>query len=173
MDRDMKRIEFFQVLAAGAATPVALAGQEAPSPGERFKQEWVSALMATLDSQLDEAGRRALMESCGRACARRGAVAAMGQAAQGDVDKLVAAIGEHVGKENVRREGNVVHLRYAKCFCPLVSAGPERLSKTYCNCSRGWAMEVFESVTGKKAAVELVSSIKRGDADCRFVIRLG
>lgn len=168
----MNRKEFFHVLAAGAATPACLAAQEAPPAGERFKQEWVSALMATLDSQLDEAGRRAVMESCGRACARRGAGAALGKAAQGDIDKLVAAIGQSVGKENVRREGNVVHLRYAKCYCPLVSAGPERLSKTYCNCSRGWAMEVFESATGKKASVELVSSIKRGDADCRFVIRL-
>ena len=54
-----------------------------------------------------------------------------------------------------------------------VASGPDRLPDTYCNCSRGWLLEVFENITGKPASVELLSSIRRGGADCRFVVRLG
>jgi predicted hydrocarbon binding protein len=156
----------------GAGTAV---GQTPPAPPadpqKGFREAWLKTLMEKMDAQLDEPSRIRLMEECGRACARRGAVAGLSKAAGGDLDKLLAAIGSHVGAENAKREGNMVRLRYTKCYCPLVSAGPERLPGTYCNCSRGWLLEVFGTVTGKPVKVEMVSSIKRGDAVCEFLIR--
>lgn len=173
----MDRKQFLNVLAAAGTLPVcACAAENAPAAtgdaGEKFKQQWLSALLAAMDSDLDEPSRRHLMESCGRACARRNALPSLEKAAAGDVDKLLAALGQHIGAENARREGNVVRLRYTKCYCPLVAAGPAVLSPTYCNCSRGWALEVFGAVTGKPVSVDLISSIRRGDPDCRFVVRL-
>lgn len=147
------------------------AAQQAADPKRKFQQEWLKALLENLDSQFDEATRTKLMEACGRACARRGAAAALAKAAGGDLDKLVVAIGSLVGPENARREGSAVRLRYTKCYCPLVGDGPDRLSNTYCHCSRGWALEVFGTVTGKPVRVELLRSIKRGDPICEFLIR--
>ncbi len=166
----MNRKQFVGALVAiGAVKSPA----QTPEEGSRmkFQQEWIKSLMENLDAQVDEPARVKVMEACGRACARRGAVTGLSKAAGGDLDKLVVALAKHVGQENVRREGSVVHLRYTKCFCPLVASGPERLPKTYCNCSRGWALEVFGAVTGKPVTVELLRSIKRGDASCDFVIR--
>jgi len=146
--------------------------QQAAERWKKMHQAWVESLMAGLDANVDEPTRTKTMLSMGRACARRSGVLREAQAAQGDVDKMVANLARHVGKENCRREGNVVHLRYPKCYCPIVGEGPERLSNTWCNCSRGWVHEVFETVTGKPVQVQLTHSIKRGDPDCRFVVRL-
>lgn len=173
----MTRKNFVAALAAAGAAPAASrAADENPAPeaanAERFKQQWVASLLTTIDSQLDPAARVKFMESCGRACAQRGAVDAFKKASGGNLDKLLQALEAHLGAGNARREGNTVHLRYAKCYCPLVSAGRERLSNTYCECSRGWALEVFQAVTGKPVTVDLLSSVKRGDADCRFTIRI-
>ncbi len=173
----MNRKEFVSALAVLGAAPVcACAADDKPSPealaAEKFKQQWLITLLANLDSQLDEPARRKLMEANGRACAQRGSLGALRGAAEGSLDKLVAAMGKILGTDNVRREGSTVHLRYSKCYCPLVGGGPERLSDTWCNCSRGWAMAIFEAVTGRPVSVELVNSIRRGAADCRFVIRV-
>jgi len=145
---------------------------DASASSLKVQQAWIKSLMENLDAQLDEPTRIKLMESCGRACARRGAVATLAKPAKGDIDKLLNALGHHVGKENATRDGNVVHLSYPTCYCPLVAAGPPRLSNTYCYCSRGWVLEVFQAVTGKSVGVELTHSIKRGDPACRFIVRL-
>jgi predicted hydrocarbon binding protein len=160
------------LLGAGQSAP---AGAQESAPADqrqKVTQAWIQSLMENLDAQLDPQARTRLMETCGRACARRGALASLAKPASGSIDKLLSALGKHIGKENATRDGNVVHLRYPKCYCPLVAAGPPRLSNTFCNCSRGWVLEVFEAVTGKPVAVELTHSIKRGDPDCRFVVRV-
>ncbi len=173
----MNRKQFVGALVAiGAGASNAQSPEPAPQKPvvdvkETFRQAWVTALMTNLDSQLDEPSRIKLMESCGRACARRGAAGQLTKAAGGDLDKLVTALGALLGKENAQRDGNTVRLRYTKCYCPLVGAGPERLSKTYCECSRGWALEVFGAALGKPVDVELLRSIKRGDSVCEFLVR--
>jgi len=172
----MDRKKFINVTSALVALGAGRASgkQEAPQPSERWQkmhQAWISSLMESLDANVDDPARTRLMLSAGRACARRSMVKTA-QACNGDMEKLVATMAKHVGQDNARREGNVVHLRYSKCYCPIVAAGPERLSNTWCHCSRGWVHEVFETVAGKPVKVELTHSIKRGDPDCRFLIHL-
>ncbi|HUV74663.1 MAG TPA: hypothetical protein VMW79_10160 [Anaerolineae bacterium] len=41
---------------------------------QKFFERWVQNLMESMDAHLDEQTRTALMESCGRACARGGAI---------------------------------------------------------------------------------------------------
>ena len=174
----MERKDFIRALAALCAAPVCCSGQEqtpssAARPQDQFKQAWVKTLIETMDAQLDAPSKVKLMETCGRACARRGAVARFREAAHGQFDELLKALEATLGAGNARREGNLVHLRYTKCYCPLVGDGPERLPDTYCNCSRGWVLEVFEAITGKPVTADLVSSIRRGNPDCRFTVRIG
>ncbi len=139
---------------------------------QKFQEAWFTGLMESMDSQLDEPTRIKLMEANGRACARRGPLKSLTAAAQGDVNKLIASLGQHLGEENCKREGDAIQLRYTKCLCPIVAAGPPLLSKTWCNCSRGGVLEIFSAVAGKPARVELTHSIKRGDAFCQFLIRV-
>ncbi len=173
----MERQEFIAALAALCAGPACQAAQEtssqAPRPQDQFRQAWVTTLIETMDAQLDGPAKVKLLEDCGRACARRGSLPSLRRSANGDVDALLKALEGYLGAGNARREGNVVHLRYSKCYCPLVADGPNRLPDSYCNCSRGWALEVFGAITGKPVTVDLISSIKRGGPDCRFTIRIG
>lgn len=134
-------------------------------------QRWVKNLIDSIDAHLDEETKIRVMESCGRACARGGAVDAA-KACQGDLDKMLSTLKRWVGKENVRKDGNVVHVVYDKCLCHLVAGGPPRLPDTYCYCSRGWLKEMFELVVGKPVDVDLTESIKRGGQKCRFTIQL-
>lgn len=146
-------------------------GQKAKDPNQKFKEDWITSLMQKLDSQLDEQTRVKLMESCGRDCARRGAIR-LAESCKGDVEKLVKTLAEYLGKENSYIEGSVIHLGYSKCLCDLVAEGPERLSDTYCICSRGWVLEMFETAAQKPVKVELLQSIKRGHPSCKFLIKL-
>ncbi len=174
----MERKEFMGALAALCAGPLCCASQEQPQPPavrpqDQFRQAWVKSLVETIDAQLDAPSRIRLMEACGRACARRGSLAPLQKAANGNLDSLVSALDAILGAGNARREGNLVHLRYTKCYCQLVADGPERLPDTYCNCSRGWVLEVFGTITGKPVSVDLLGSIRRGNPDCRFTVRIG
>ena len=162
----MNRKEF---LAAGAVLAAARsAPAQQPDASRKFREAWVAGLMENLERQLDRPARVALMESCGRSCARRGAV----KMAAGGLDKLIDALAGHIGKENARREGDAVHVTYTKCYCPLVGDGPPRLPDAWCECSRGWLLEVFGAAAGKPVQVDLLESIKRGGEKCRFVVRV-
>jgi predicted hydrocarbon binding protein len=47
-----------------------------------------------------------------------------------------------------------------------------KLSATYCNCSRGWAKELFEGALGRTVEVIMEKSIINGDNQCKFRILL-
>ena len=143
--------------------------EQSMSKKEKFTQDWIKTLMSDMDSQLDEGTRVKLMEQSGRACARQGAVNAA-IACKGNLDKFLESMRKWVGEDNVRRDGNRIHLVYSKCLCPLVQSGSERLSDTYCNCSRGWVKEMCETVLAKPVDVQLTESIKRGGKACRFIV---
>ena len=134
---------------------------------QKVVQDWVVSLMKNMDATLPESERIRVMEQCGRDCAKRGAIA-LAKQHQGDLNGLLSKLAGHLGPDNARLDGNKVFVTYNKCFCPLVGAGPERLSETYCHCSRGWLKEMLETVVGKPVEVTLKESIKRGASSCRF-----
>jgi predicted hydrocarbon binding protein len=136
---------------------------------KEFTERWVTNLVRSMDAHLDEEIEINLMESCGRACAREGAVDAA-KKCDGDLTKLLSILEKWIGKGNVERDGNVVRIVYPKCLCHLVAKGPPRLPDTYCYCSRGWLKEMFETVTANPVDVELLQSIKRGAEQCSFTI---
>jgi len=156
----------------GMANAPKLAGQEAPKtedPQSGFRNEWIKTFLHNLDSTMVESARVRFMESCGRDCARRGAVK-MAEPFKGNLDGFIAAMAGHLGKDNVRREGSLVTLQYPECYCPMVSKIQEKISDTWCVCSKGWVLVMFGIAADKPVNVKLAQSIKRGDAVCRFEI---
>ncbi|HEX9935243.1 MAG TPA: DUF6144 family protein [bacterium] len=137
---------------------------------QKFREGWVQALLKNLDKRIGKKTRVGFMESCGRDCARRGAIK-MTEDCMGDADKLVAKLAGMLGKDNAVRRGDTVRLVYNKCYCPMVSKGPARLSDTWCDCSRGWVLEMFGTCTGKPVKVACLASIKRGDPRCEFEVK--
>jgi hypothetical protein len=136
-----------------------------------FARRWVKGLMENLDAQLTEPQRVALMEARGRGCARGGPTK-MAEAFKGKLDAFIAEMAKHMDPDGVRREGNVVKVTYSACYCPMVAEIREPLSPTYCACSVGWLKEMYETVTGKPATVEVLETVKRGGKVCRFNVTL-
>jgi hypothetical protein len=124
-----------------------------------FAQKWVQNMIDGMDAYLDEEMKITLMESCGRACARGGPIRSA-KACHGDVDRLLSTLQKWIGKENVQKNGDIVHLNYLKCYCHLMATGPETLPNTYCYCSQGWIKEMFETVLNHPVQVQLHESIK-------------
>jgi len=136
-----------------------------------FLHNWISNLMKNMEQHLDEKHRIDLLEECGRACAKRHAQKeALKQ--RGNLGGWIDTLKKWVGSDNVQREKCSVQVMYSKCFCPLVQDASPLMSKTYCNCSRGWLKEVFETVMEKPVEVRLEDSIMMGGKQCRFTIFL-
>jgi hypothetical protein len=72
----------------------------------------------------------------------------------------------------MRREGNVIHVMYSKCYCGSVSKTKKKFSDTYCQCSCGFNRKLFEMVLNKKVEVTLKNSIIQGADQCDIEVRI-
>jgi predicted hydrocarbon binding protein len=135
----------------------------------KFIHNWVSNLLKIMDEHLDEKKKFSLLEECGRACAESH-VKAETLKHKGSVDSWLGVLKKWVGSENVQMHNNGVRVMYSKCLCPLVQDRASLLSKTYCNCSRGWLKETFETVLERPVKVEIEDTIMQGCKKCRFLI---
>jgi hypothetical protein len=158
------------------------AGETGPSPCERtvqFAKMWVADFMAQMDAKLDQPTRERVMEANGRACYQGAHGTKEPPKPPVDVDQWIAGAQKAIGNDNVWRDGDAIHFRYVGnprglkiadgyCLCPVVEDGPSTLSPTYCHCSVGYVTEIFERGIGRKAAVTLVDSLRRGGKECHF-----
>jgi predicted hydrocarbon binding protein len=140
--------------------------------------EWLGALMAGLDAEVDEGSRTQLMERCGRACALHFGNIETVKTIQSNVkalDELLHELNQQQGFWCGRwvRDGDTIYSVCEACGCPLVRAGLVELSPTLCECSRGWVKAVFETALDRPVKVALEQAIGRGDPVCRFVVQYG
>jgi len=79
-------------------------------------------------------------------------------------------------REAYDRATDPVEKRYYGCFCVLVKEvirTGEELSPTFCNCSAGWFVQMWETILGRSPIrVDVVESVLRGDNRCVFAIHL-
>jgi hypothetical protein len=136
---------------------------------QQFIHNWVSNLMKSMDSHLDETTKIKVLEECGRSCAKNN-IKKEALKFKGKLDDWLSKMKQWVGKDNIQKEKNCVRVIYNKCFCTMVKDIPPILSGTYCNCSRGWLLEIFETVLEKPVEVRLEDSIMKGGKQCCFTI---
>jgi hypothetical protein len=132
---------------------------------------WIEDLMASLEAHVDPETRVAVMEGCGRGCARATALPAAAKN-RGDLDGWLKTLARWIGPANVQAAADLgrAEITYPRCLCHLVRQGPARLPDAYCDCSRGWLKELFETVLERPVEVTLWESIKRGGEACRFTV---
>ena len=79
-------------------------------------------------------------------------------------------------REAYDRATDPVEKRYYGCFCSLVKEvirTGEELSPTFCNCSAGWFVQMWETILDTRPIrVDVVESVLRGDDQCVFAIHL-
>lgn len=135
---------------------------------------WVREVVARMDRELDPGTRAAVLEPCGRICLGQDLIARARELRDkfADLDALLAFLNEkRIGGGNLHREGGIIHAVYERCYCDRVNRATDRISRTYCHCSRGWLGGLFEALLGQPVQVELLSSIIAGDSVCEFAIR--
>lgn len=154
-----------------AVKSAAEAARDACEKDRKFSQEWIVNAIGNMEGKLDEESEILVLEECGRACARKGSVKAAIEN-KGNLEGFLAVLRGWIGERNVLREGSAVTLVFDKCYCPNLISFEGAVPRSYCNCSRGWMKEMFETVQGKPCDVALLSSVKRGDKECRLVVQV-
>lgn len=164
-------------------------GSEKISPNTaKFKvAEWVKEAMNRLDKITDKKVRMQIMENCGyncsiinkrvieRAKARRNKYR--------DIEEfLEAELSNPMPGTRLERKGNILHQFYTprsystpmRCYCSLLRGLPDdqKVSLTYCNCSKGFVKKFWEGVLERTVEVELIKSSVSGARECEFAIHL-
>ena len=67
-------------------------------------------------------------------------------------------------------DGTSYYLMYPQCYCDFVNQVEDKLTKTWCYCTLGYSKKMFEYVLGKEVEVELITSVKLGDKECRIKV---
>ena len=148
-----------------------------------FAKIWISRFFTVLDKNLDEKTRIEIMRQNGEACyaGAYGETMELVPHSYEDIDKSIAEISSYLGKDNPRREGNIIYFQYVGnpnglkisdgyCLCPMLENGPKTISPTYCQCSVGYVGMMFKKITGRQVKVDLLESLRLGGKTCSFKI---
>ena len=177
----MDRKEFLKSgccgLVALAASPVSSFADTTPCDNElKFTQNWLSDLMETIDTELDEPTKIKLMAGCGRGCYRRFQfkqdIAAKGR---GSVEKLIEA---YKANFEIWREGeDKVHIRYGAvnkngCYCPAAKFRLPKPMDIHCYCTRATHEFIWEAALGEPVKIDILETVRRGNPTCHFLVHL-
>jgi predicted hydrocarbon binding protein len=148
---------------------------------------WVKGAMERLDALVDEKSRVQIMQNCGYNCAKKNSrVIERAVTRRKKFSSLDAFLEAELKKPlkgtRLAVEGAVLYQFYTpqaftipmRCYCGLLRGLPndETVSKTYCNCSKGFVEKYWETVLQKPVKVDLLQSAISGAKECKFAIHL-
>jgi hypothetical protein len=144
---------------------------------KEFTDNWLTDLLDTIETELDEKTKVKLLEGCGRGCYRRHQfkqdISAQGR---NDMEKLLPAYRKVFGEKGVWQEGDAVHIRFNSkehgCYCPVLRNRPPKSDDIHCNCTRATHQAIFENAFGRPFKVDLVESVRRGGDMCHLLVHL-
>jgi predicted hydrocarbon binding protein len=138
--------------------------------------EWVKCLLEGLEFKVVKKVSSEILSNCGRGCIPVNFIEEMMKIWEEvhDVDVLVKRINDSWSEAGadaqIAREKGELIVEYGECYCPLVKESIQKLPSSWCECSRGWLLKLFEPILGENVEVELLESVKRGNEKCRFKI---
>ncbi len=148
---------------------------------------WVKGAMERLDRLVDQPTRTQIMLNCGYNCGRAN-ITAVERALKrrsrfkNEEEFLAAEIARPPVGTRLERRGSTLHQFYTpqtfthpmRCYCSLLRGLPANVtvSRTYCQCSRGFVQKYWEAVLDRPLQVELVASSVTGASECEFAIHL-
>jgi hypothetical protein len=148
---------------------------------------WIKAAMERLDAAVDKKTRNQIMGQCGRKCA---------EVNHKTVDRAVAKRKKYKSLDDfleaekkkllpgmrLERHGRILYQYYMprsfshpmRCFCSLLRGLPdeEAVSPTYCQCSKGFAVKMWERILGRPVKVDVLATVIAGAKECKFKIYL-
>jgi hypothetical protein len=149
--------------------------------------KWVKEAMEKLDTQVDEKIRVQIMENCGYNCSvvnkRIIEKAKNRRKKYNNIDEFLEAEQRNpLTGTRLERNGNILYQFYTpqsytrpmRCYCSLLRSLPndEKVSLTYCYCSKGFVREFWKNILKRPVKVELIQSVVSGAPECKFAIYL-
>ena len=136
------------------------------------KDNWLKQLFNKLTA-LNKQDQENVMEKCGHKCLipfiKTKAIKAWKKT--NNIELFIELLNQqHIGGGYLEKKGDFIYAKYKECLCPIVNKSQIAIPAFYCDCSRGWFKELFETVFNKQVKVEQLSTIKRGDDCCSFKI---
>ncbi|RPI02782.1 MAG: hypothetical protein EHM72_03280 [Calditrichaeota bacterium] len=180
----MNRKAFFKHLCCGICSGVGLTllsneNVAAQAETEESKDDWRVGFMQKrfnifirqVQSAVDEETRDKLLEAMGRSCAQESESHYI--KFKNNVEGLLAEMtGQWLEKAEYHSEKNEIMLfsrETGRCVCPFVKVGETATS--FCSCSKGYQMQMFETVLEKPVEVVIMESVLRGSQRCSFLIK--
>lgn len=138
-----------------------------------FVQNRFAKFVDVIDANLDQDSKTRMIEQFGRACGKE-MVADQLKQYIGDIDGFLEFIKsnwvEDAGYDKVKNEITVTGKPTKKCFCPFVDGS--RMSRDFCNCSTGWAKEIFGTILDREVETEMTETVLRGADRCSHKIKI-
>jgi hypothetical protein len=138
-----------------------------------LSKEWISNLLHNVSVELDKEVARKLIKKTSVVHYNDLKMDALLAEYKGELDKFIVFLGEKWGwKIEYDKPRRILIADENKnfCVCPMATYNKETDSSAICYCSEGFAEKMFSIVSGKSTQAEVVSSIRRGDASCKYKI---
>jgi hypothetical protein len=148
---------------------------------------WVKGAINRLDRLVKPETRNEIMTRCGHNCAQahKSTIdnARKKRQKYASLDEFLVAEEKKPGKASrIERKGNIVYHYFTpdsygqgvRCFCGLLKGlpGDQTVSRTYCQCSKGFVEEIWQAYLGRKPKVEMIESSVSGAKECKFAVHL-
>ncbi len=137
----------------------------------RKKMKWAKNLCSFLDENYDNETVKAIRMDC--ACEPSSAFSGKIRAIY-EKGKDPYAFSKNINMLDLgftlEYDGNSYILEYPQCYCSCVKRVDETLPRAWCYCTLGYNKRLFENIFGQEVRVELINSVKLGDAVCRIRI---
>jgi predicted hydrocarbon binding protein len=163
----------FTSLASGSTSPSVGAGKH--DSNQLLMQEWISALMLSLDEQTNEELSRQILKKCARTHYDQLNMDEVLQAYVGNLKKFILFLNSNWNWViNFDEQKEIIYADENKevCVCPLVNQEKGVKSAILCYCSEGFAELMFSRVTGKPVEARIISSIHQGHDRCKYEVKL-
>ena len=134
-----------------------------------FIQERMASLINDMENELDQTTMASLLETMGRQCAKWNTEKC--NRYKGDLNGYLKEIEGSLEKIEHDKDNGIIKIigkKNKSCFCPFVDKS--KMTKEFCNCTKGWQKETYEAIIGKPIEVKIDTSVLSGDEGCGFTI---
>lgn len=164
---------FGRIAFASANEKEPKSGESETDPEKHLIRSWTANLLKNLDSELETEKLRKLIKKNAVIHFNELKMNDMLKEYIGNPDKFIAFISEKWGwKIEFDKTSGILIADENKsyCVCPMVNRAEGIGSSVMCNCSEGFAEKMFSVVFGRTVTADVISSVLKGNASCKYKI---
>lgn len=134
---------------------------------------WIQSVIGLMDQELKKEDLSRILEKCGRGCAFGcGMVEKIQKAGLNprNPDEVFQKLQspDLFGTRISKGKDCFYTVVYDRCFCPYVNDNIAEIPASFCECTKGWTKQVFETAFGRPVEVEIEQTIIRGGEYCKM-----